>query len=130
MFRILALVSLGGVIGAVSRALIEQAWPHTPGTIGWATFVINLTGSFLIGVLLALLDRFRPDQVYLRPFFGVGMLGGYTTFSTHIVEVQQLLDHEQFVAAFGILFLQVITAVIAVAAGMRLVERQVRRWAP
>lgn len=130
MIRILLLVALGGVIGAVSRAAIEQAWPHSPDAIGWATFTINVTGSFLIGVLLALIDRFRPQQTLIRPFLGVGILGGYTTFSTHIVEVHTLVEHGEPLEALLYLGLQLVTAVVAVAVGMRIVERSVKRWAP
>ncbi|MCG5434310.1 CrcB family protein [Mycobacterium sp. MYCO198283] len=122
-FRILVLVALGGVVGAVSRALIEGAWPHPPDTIGWATFVINVSGCLLLGALLAAIERFRPDQTLLRPFLGVGVLGGYTTFSTHIVEVQQLIDHGEPATALAYLGLQVITGVAAVAVGERLVRR-------
>ena len=127
MPRVLALVALGGVLGAVARALIEAAWPHSPDTIGWATLIINVTGCFLIGALLGAIGRYRPEQELIRPFLGVGVLGGYTTFSTHIVEVQQLIERGKVELGLGYLFLQLGTGVIAVAAGAWLVDRRAER---
>ena len=83
-------VSAGGVLGALARLGITTAWPPPPGGFPWSTWLVNVSGCFLIGVLLTLIARFRPEQRLLRPFLGVGVLGGYTTFSTAIVEVQQV----------------------------------------
>lgn len=127
MLRILALVALGGVIGAVTRAVIEYAWPHSPDTIGWATFTINVTGCFLIGALLGAIGRYRPDQELIRPFLGVGVLGGYTTFSTHMVEVQQLIERGRFELGLAYLALQLGSGVLAVAVGAWLIDRRADR---
>lgn len=127
MLRLLALVALGGVLGAVARAVIEQAWPHPSGTIGWATLIINVSGCFLIGALLGAIGRYRPDQELIHPFLGVGVLGGYTTFSTHMVEVQQIMEHGRYELALGYLALQLGTGVIAVAIGAWLVDRRAER---
>ena len=127
LLRILGLVALGGVIGAVARAAIEAAWPHSPETIGWATLLINVSGCFLIGLLLGAIGRYRPDQELIRPFLGVGVLGGYTTFSTHIVEVLQLIEHGRPELGFAYLALQLGTGVIAVAIGAWIFELETRR---
>ncbi|MFC3386424.1 fluoride efflux transporter FluC [Couchioplanes azureus] len=84
---VLAAVSAGGVVGALARHGIAVAWPHEPAGFAWATWIVNVTGCFLIGVLMVLIRRFRPEQRLLRPFWGVGVLGGYTTFSTATVDV-------------------------------------------
>jgi CrcB protein len=77
--KILAAVSAGGVVGALARYGISVAWPAEKM---WATLVINVTGCFLIGLLYE-----RPHRKWwVRPFLGVGVLGGYTTFSTSMVE--------------------------------------------
>jgi CrcB protein len=123
LLRILGLVALGGVIGAVARALIEAAWPHNPDTIGWATLIINVTGCLFIGALLGAIGRYRPEQELIRPFLGVGVLGGYTTFSTHIVEVLQMIEHGRPELGFAYLALQLVSGIIAVAAGAWLVDR-------
>jgi fluoride exporter len=78
-FRVLGAVSVGGVLGALARTALQTVWPHQVGGFPWATWVINVSGCFLIGILMQ----------YLRPFFGTGVLGGYTTFSTWTVETLQ-----------------------------------------
>jgi CrcB protein len=88
-----AVVAAGGVTGALARYALTAAWPYRPGTFPWATWTINVTGCLLIGVLMAYIARRRPGQRLLRPFLGVGVLGGYTTFSTSVVDVQQAAAH-------------------------------------
>lgn len=127
MLRALVLVALGGVLGAVARAAIEALWPHSPNAIGWATFTINVTGCLLIGALLGAIGRYRPEQELIRPFLGVGVLGGYTTFSTHIVEVQQLIERGRVELGLAYLALQLGTGVVAVAVGAWLVDRRAER---
>ena len=68
--RAVALVSAGGVIGALTRYGIEAAWPHPAGGFPWATWVINVSGCLLIGMIAVWIARFRPQQRYLRPFLG------------------------------------------------------------
>jgi fluoride exporter len=70
-----ALVSLGGGLGGVARYGLSS---FVPGPLG--LFVINVLGSFLIGVLMGLVPR-----PLVRAFFGVGLLGGFTTFSSYVV---------------------------------------------
>ncbi|GAA1590350.1 fluoride efflux transporter CrcB [Actinoplanes couchii] len=74
----LAVVSAGGVLGALTRWAISVTWP---GTV-WTTWAINVSGCFLIGVLYTRVERRIP-----RLLIGTGFLGGYTTFSTAMVEV-------------------------------------------
>jgi fluoride exporter len=88
-FRVLGAVSAGGATGALARFFLQSAWPHHTGDFPWATWVINVTGCFLLGMLMALIARRWPAQRYLRPFLGTGVLGGYTTFSTWAVETLQ-----------------------------------------
>src|SRR3954447_11481473 len=85
---VLAAISAGGVLGAPARYALGVAWPHLPAGFPWATWTINVSGCFLIGVLMTSIARHRPRHRYLRPFAGVGVLGGYTTFSTSIVDIQ------------------------------------------
>ncbi|GIE98382.1 fluoride efflux transporter FluC [Paractinoplanes rishiriensis] len=112
-FRILAAVSAGGVLGALARYGLGVAWPHPPHGFPWATWTINVSGSFLIGVLMTAVARWRPNQRYLRPFLGIGVLGGFTTFSTSIVDVQ----HAPPAIALLYLFATLIGALLAVWLG-------------
>ncbi|QFY10025.1 fluoride efflux transporter CrcB [Nonomuraea phyllanthi] len=82
-----AAVSAGGVLGALTRYGISTALPHAPGGFPWSTFLINVSGCLLIGVLMTLIDQVWTGRRLLRPFWGVGVLGGYTTFSTYIIDV-------------------------------------------
>jgi CrcB protein len=88
--RLLA-VMLGGAAGAMARWAIELAVP-TVGGFPVATFLINVTGAFGLGLVgVVLLERLAPTR-YLRPLLGIGFLGAYTTFSTMAMEGVRLLD--------------------------------------
>lgn len=83
-----ALVLGGGAVGSLLRYLITLAVNEKyDGRFPLATFGINVTGSFLIGLLLILLDRGELLHPNLRPLLVTGFLGGYTTFSTFEWEV-------------------------------------------
>lgn len=90
-WAVLAAISAGGAVGALARYGLATAWPHGPGHFPWATFVTNVSGCLLIGVLMVVITEVWSAHRLLRPFLGVGVLGGFTTFSTYTGEVQQLL---------------------------------------
>jgi CrcB protein len=89
----LAAVSAGGVLGTLARHAIATAWPHPPAAFPWATWTVNVSGCLLIGALMAFVTLRWPARRLIRPFLGVGVLGGYTTFSTSVVDVQQAAAH-------------------------------------
>ncbi|BCJ52644.1 putative fluoride ion transporter CrcB [Actinoplanes sp. NBRC 14428] len=120
---VLGMISAGGMLGALARYGIGAAWPHAPAGFAWATWTVNVTGCFLIGVLMVLIHRFRPEQRLLRPFWGVGVLGGYTTFSTATVDVLRAAP----ATALGYLAATLAGALIAVWLGTALTEAVVRR---
>ncbi len=91
-FLLLAL--LGGAVGTTVRAWLEGAFPASPGAWPWTTFGINLGGSFLLGLLQEALSRSGPDEGWrrrVRVGVGTGVIGGFTTYSTFIVEVDLLV---------------------------------------
>jgi CrcB protein len=88
---ILAVIALGGALGSLARWGLATALPHRAGAFPWATFVTNATGCLLIGALMVLLAEVWPPSRYLRPFAGIGVLGGYTTFSTSMLDTRALL---------------------------------------
>jgi len=87
---VLTVVASGGVLGALCRYGLGVAFPAGPGGFPWATFAVNVSGCLLIGVLVVLVTEAGPAHPLLRPFFGTGVLGGYTTFSTAMVDTVRL----------------------------------------
>ena len=85
------LVALGGALGAVARYGVN-AWVQARVSAGfpWGTFVINASGSFLLGLVLTLLTSHVLRSACWRPFFTIGFVGAYTTFSTFEYESFQL----------------------------------------
>lgn len=89
--EVLAVIALGGMAGASARYGVAQWLPTQPGRFPWATFWTNLSGSFLLGLLLVLLlERFPPTRL-VRPFLATGILGAFTTMSTYEVETALLV---------------------------------------
>ena len=88
--RLLVAVAVGGAVGALARYGLGRAFPVATGSFPATTLVINLTGAFLLALLVGVLAR-RPglDPVW-RPLLGTGVLGGYTTFSTFAVDADRL----------------------------------------
>jgi CrcB protein len=88
---VLLAIAAGGALGAPARYEVAQLVPITPGTFPWATFWTNVSGAFALGILLTIvIERFPPTR-FVRPFFGIGFLGAYTTFSTLAVETATLV---------------------------------------
>jgi CrcB protein len=115
---VLAVIALGGGLGALARYGISLWLPTTPGHFPLGTFVINVLGCFLIGVLMVRWGQ-RP---LLRPFLGVGILGGFTTFSTYAVETRALLTPGEVPLAMLYLFGTLAAAMLAVLAGVALMR--------
>jgi fluoride exporter len=115
---VLAAVAVGGVLGAEFRFVMSLWLPHEPTQFPTATWLVNTSGCFLIGVLMIVVRALTSPHRLVRPFLGVGVLGGYTTFSTAQVEVQQLAVHGRPGLAVGYLLGTVVAALIAAALGM------------
>lgn len=115
---ILGAIAAGGVIGAEARYGIGLALPHAPS--GWplATLLINFSGCLLIGVLMAMITEVVQPHRLLRPFIGVGILGGYTTFSTYTVDGLTLTVHGAPGLAAAYLVVTPVGSVLACAVGM------------
>lgn len=111
-------VALGGALGSVLRFAValyfkERGWS---ATFPWSTFVINVTGSFLLGVLVVWLAERTPWLLLL----GVGFCGGYTTFSTFSVETERLFAAGRLLAAFGYSVGSVVAGLLAAWLGVLL----------
>jgi CrcB protein len=117
--KLFLLASGGGAIGAGARYLIGKAFMHA-GFIDfpWATLSINVSGSFLMGVLIELLALRYNTSSELRTFLTTGILGGYTTFSTFSLEFATLYERGDLTAAFGYVIASVLFGLFAVFAGL------------
>jgi CrcB protein len=127
---VVPVIALGGMVGAGSRYGIESAWPPESGSVPWATLSINVTGCLLIGLLMVYVIDVARAHPLLRPFLGVGVLGGFTTFSTYAVETNTLLIDGQKGTGLFYLFATPVLALVAVAIGMLLARSglRARRW--
>ena len=96
----LLLVMAGGAIGAgfrwhLSRIALQMLGPAFP----WGTWLVNLLGSLLLGLLAGVVVRHGPSGEPLLLFLGVGVLGGFTTFSGFSLEMVQMLERGHFMLA-------------------------------
>ena len=111
------LAALGGALGALARWGIAEGLPASRPGWPWATLLVNLTGCLLLGALFAVLAVRLPDATWPRPFLGVGVLGGYTTYSAFAVEVVRLAEAGAVLTAGGYVLVSVVGGVAAVVAG-------------
>jgi CrcB protein len=123
---VLVVIAAGGAIGALCRYALTVAIPVVPGRFPVATFVINVTGCLFIGALMVLVSEVYRAHPLIRPFLGVGVLGGFTTFSTYAEDLRALLRPESTFTGLGYLFGTIAGALLAVWAGMRLTRMVVR----
>ncbi|WP_371097023.1 fluoride efflux transporter CrcB [Streptomyces sanglieri] len=111
---VVAVVALGGAIGATARYGAALLWPTAPGGFPWTTLVVNAVGCAVIGVLMVVISEAWTAHRLVRPFFGTGVLGGFTTFSTYAVDIQHLLDGGRVRAGLVYLGLTLLAALAAV----------------
>ncbi|MFD3506539.1 fluoride efflux transporter CrcB [Nocardia sp. NPDC058666] len=115
---VLAAVSLGGGLGATARYAVGHFWPVPAGRFPWSTLTVNVLGCFAIGVLMVMITEVFEAPKLVRPFLGIGVLGGFTTFSTYSLEIRGLLDSGAIGTAVAYIGVTVFAALGAVAAGM------------
>ena len=114
------LVGAGGAIGAMARfgfaSLIGRLWP-----MGFplATLLINIIGSAAMGIFIGLMARWLPAwQSDARLFFAVGILGGFTTFSTFSLDAIVLIERGDWLMAGAYVLLSVVLCLIGLYLGL------------
>ena len=121
----LILVGLGGALGSIARYLagalalrrLGPGWPY-------GTFAVNVLGGLLIGALVGFLaHRGGAGQDRLRLLLQVGVLGGFTTFSSFSLEVSAMIERRAWETALAYAFFSVVVSVAAVFAGLMLARR-------
>ncbi len=121
----LVLTFLGGGTGAVARYLVGvlslrqlgPAWPY-------GTFTVNVVGGFLMGLLVGwLAHRGGADQDRWRVLLGVGVLGGFTTFSAYSLEVALMIERRAYATAGAYAVASVVVAITALFVGLTAARR-------
>lgn len=124
---VIAAVSLGGAVGASARYGATLLWPTATGAFPWTTLVVNAIGCAVIGVFMVVISDVWAAHRLVRPFFGTGVLGGFTTFSTYAVDIRNLIDGGHPRTALGYLALTVCVALASVWTAAHL-TRRVIEW--
>ncbi|WP_443060819.1 fluoride efflux transporter CrcB [Streptomyces sp. NBC_00448] len=122
---VIAVIAAGGAIGACARYGAARLWPTATDAFPWTTLGVNVVGCAIIGVFMVLITDVWTAHHLVRPFFGTGVLGGFTTFSTYATDVRGLVDHGHPRPALGYLALTVAAALVAVWAGAQATRRVV-----
>ena len=89
---VIAVVALGGSMGAAARYGASLRWPTARAGFPWTTLTVNAVGCAVIGVFMVVISEVRAAHRLVRAFFGTGVLGGFTTFSTYAVDIQHLVS--------------------------------------
>jgi CrcB protein len=121
--RHVAAVAAGGALGAPARYAISDAIHISPGSFPWATFWINVAGSFALGLLLLLLVERAPRRHALRLFVTTGFLGTFTTFSTFAVDADLLAKDDHGAIAVVYVVATVAAGLAAAWAGITIARR-------
>ncbi|MBS1847097.1 MAG: CrcB family protein [Actinobacteria bacterium] len=96
---VLLAVAAGGVLGTLARATLGSAFPAGSGRVPLTTLSINVFGAFALGLLMVVLVDIIGPAPRLKPFLTTGILGGFTTFSTFMVETDRLVHSGHAAAA-------------------------------
>jgi CrcB protein len=116
------LVMVGGAVGSAGRYAVGKA---TLGAFGpdypWGTLAVNLIGGFLMGLLAGMLARTGGSE-HSRLLIGVGVLGGFTTFSAFSLDTVTMIERGQWGVAVAYALVSVVGSVIALFGGLYLVR--------
>ena len=112
-------IGVGGFLGAVARYQLDTLIArHHHSAFPWGTLVVNLSGSFLLGVLFTLSSGRLDTSPVLRAALTVGFIGAYTTFSTFSLQAVRLTEDGEIALALGYVGASVVVGVLAAWAGM------------
>jgi fluoride exporter len=120
MFKNFLLVGLGGAIGSMLRYVfyVVVTVKHFP----WATFIVNITGSFIIGMVLAMSIKDENFAHNWKLFLATGICGGFTTFSAFSAENITLLQNEKYVLALAYIALSMVLGIAAAWLGFTITK--------
>ncbi len=116
------LVMIGGAVGAVARYQLGRMLSVSASGWPWHTFAANVFGGFAMGLLAGWLARMGTGGNDLRLLLGVGLLGGFTTFSAFSLEMALMVERGQLVLATGYALASVVLSLVALFAGLGVVR--------
>lgn len=119
----LAAIFAGGAVGAIARVWIGRHFATADDSWPWATFTINITGSFALAYFATRLQERLPLSTYRRPLLGTGFCGAYTTFSTMQVEILGLIEAHRYGLAAGYAFGSIAAGLAAIWLATAIVRR-------
>jgi len=123
---VLACIAVGGGIGSAARYLVSVLIGVPEHGFPWGTFAANLAGCFALGLLMVFLTEVWPPGRYARPFVAIGVIGGFTTFSTLVVEIRDLAATGLWSRADAYALSSLVAGLVAVWCGM-LIARVIGR---
>ncbi len=124
--KLLILAASGGAIGAAARYLVAVGTVKLVGPLAlfpWATFTVNVVGSFLMGFLVEYIATRHAASPELRTFLLTGILGGFTTFSAFSLDVAALLERKALLVAGLYVAGSVAFSILALFAGLQLARQ-------
>ena len=111
-------IGVAGALGALARYGLEGWVSRRAGSFPWGTFVVNVSGSFLLGLLVTLLGERFAVAPWVRASLTIGFLGAYTTFSTLSLESYRLLEGRSYALAGANLAGSLAAGVLALYGGV------------
>jgi len=123
MLKMFLITGAGGFLGSGIRYLSQRFIAHyLPVSFPYGTLLINITGSFLIGIIFALGDKSRILSPDMRMFLAVGFCGGFTTFSSFSLDSYGLLRDNEYLYFSVYLISSIVLSILAVIAGIWLIK--------
>lgn len=119
----IAAIFVGGAAGSLLRVWIAQSLTSAPASWPWATFLVNITGCFVLASVATHLQERPPEAPHWHPLLGTGFCGAYTTFSTMQLETLRMLDHDSLGLALGYVLASIAAGYLAIGAGHAVLRR-------
>ena len=114
MISTIVMVGVGGALGAIARYGVNQGTVHMLGHgFPWATVIVNVAGSFLMGVFIAKFAAMEHISQEIKVLSTTGFLGAFTTFSTFSLDFVTLWERGEMFQAFGYMFVSVLASILA-----------------
>ncbi len=120
MLKSVLLVGLGGALGAMCRFLLSTAGKSN--SFPFSTLIINIVGSLVIGIVLALYEKNSLLSDHVKLFLATGICGGFTTFSTFSAENVQLLKAGNYWMAICYIVASVVGCIVATFIGFKIIN--------